>query len=132
MMANTPVAILADAHIGPHAYINSETGVLLNRKQNLGKQLLDFLERASSFQPRVWAEANIAAAISTKKLNRLLRENAESEQRPWTTDLLEPCWRAHPTLKYNPEMERLRPAYAALHQQYPTLFPSNLIDTSYR
>lgn len=132
LMANTPVAMLADAHIGPLAYINPETGVRLNRKGNLGQQLQDFLDRASSFQPRTWAEANIAASISTKKLNRVLRENAESEQRPWTTDLLEPCWRAHPTLKYNPDMELLRPAYAALHKEYPTLFPADLIDTSYR
>lgn len=131
-MANTPVAMLSDAHVGPRAYINSQTGVLLKRRRNLGAQLLAFLERGESFQPRAWAEANIAAPISTAKLNQVLRENAEAEQRPWTTDIMEPCWRAHPTLKFNPEMERMRPAYVALHQEYPELFPADLMETSGR
>jgi glycosyltransferase involved in cell wall biosynthesis len=132
LMADTPVAMLSDAHVGPRAYINSQTGVLLKRRRRLGAQLQAFLESAESFQPRAWAEANIAAPISTEKLNRVLRENAEAEQRPWTTDLMEPCWRAHPTLKYNPEMNRLRPTYAALHEEYPQLFPADLIETSGR
>ena len=132
LMADTPVAMLSDAHVGPRAYINSQTGVLLKRRRKLGPQLQSFLERADSFQPRSWAEANISAPISTAKLNRVLRENAEAEGRPWTTDILEPCWRAHPTLKYNPEMERMRPTYDALHEKYPKLFPADLIETSCR
>jgi glycosyltransferase involved in cell wall biosynthesis len=131
-MANTPVAMLSDAHVGPRAYINSQTGILLNRRRDLGAQLQAFLERAGSFQPRAWAEKNISAPISTEKLNRMLHENAKAEQRPWTTDIMEPCWRAHPTLKYNPHMDQVRPAYAKLHEEYPQIFPSDLIETSYR
>jgi len=123
LMADTPVAMLSDAHVGPRAYINPQTGVLLKRRGNLGSQLQDFLDRAESFGPRAWAEANISARISTANLNRILRQNAEAEQRPWTCDLMEPCWRAHPTLKHNPEIDRLRPAYAALHSQYHNLLP---------
>ena len=132
LMANTPVAMLSDAHVGPLAYINSETGILLNRRRGLGDQLHAFLKRADSFQPRAWAEKNISAPISTAKLNRMLRENAKVEQRPWTTDIMEPCWRAHPTLKYNPHMDQLRPAYAKLHEEYSQIFPRDLMETSHR
>ena len=106
--------------------------MLLKRRRRLGPQLQAFLERAESFQPREWAEANIAAPISTGKLNRVLRENAETEGRPWTTDIMEPCWRAYPTLKYNPQMDLLRPAYTALHEEFPQVFPEDLIETSCR
>jgi glycosyltransferase involved in cell wall biosynthesis len=132
LMSNAPVAMISDAHVGSRAYINPETGVLLNRREKLGAQLQAFLKRADSYQPRAWAEANISSPISTAKLNQVLRDNAAAEQRPWTRDIMEPCWRAHPTLNHNPEMYRMRPAYAALHEEYPQLFSADLIETSYR
>ena len=132
LFANSPVALLKDAHIGPKSYINSKTGVLLDRRRNVGHQLQAFLERAHEFDARAWALENISTEASTKKLNEFLRAQAEKEGRPWTTDLLAPCWRAHPTLKYNAKAETMRPTYEELHQAYPEVFPEDLMQNSYR
>lgn len=130
--ADTPVGLIADAHIGPKAYINPKDGVLLDRKGDLGSQLIDFLKNAERFEARKWAIANISAHASTEHLNQLLKDYAEEQGRAWTGDLLVPCWRAHPTLAYNPRRDDLRPAYLDLHERYPAVFPADLIDHSHR
>lgn len=132
LMADTPVALVADAHIGPKAYINRHTGVLIERGRQSGPQLEAFLRKADEFQPRAWAEKHLSAPVSTRKLAEILRENALAEGRPWTTGLLTPCWRAHPTLRHHPEGESLRSTYSALHHEHPELFPADLFDQSHR
>jgi hypothetical protein len=130
--ADTPVGLLSDAHIGPLAYINDKTGLRLNRKGDLSRELMSFLDKSDDFSAREWAEKNISNEVSAEKLNSLLRENAEHEGRPWTKDILTPCWRPHPTIRHNPEAESLRHCYVDLHHRYPDVFPVNLLEESYR
>ncbi len=130
--ANTPVGLVADAHIGPKAYINKQTGVLLDRKRDLSRQLTDFLERADTFAPRAWAEENIACDVSAIKLNAILKDRAAAAGRPWTRDILTPCWRAHPTMYHHPGADSLRPSYHDLSVRYPDVFPPDLMKTSGR
>jgi len=127
-LADTPVGLIKDAHIGPKSYINPETGVLLDRKADLSAQLLDFLDKAETFEARSWAIDNISTQSSTAKLEEWLKKDG----RPWTSKLLQPCWRAHPTLNYNEAKESMRPSYDDLHRRYPEVFPADLIDSSYR
>jgi hypothetical protein len=132
LFADTPMGLMADAHIGPLEYINEKTGIRLERKRNLSGQLMDFVERSEQFRPREWALENISNAASTAKLNAFLRKHALKEGRPWTQDLVVPCWRPHPTVSHNPEGESLRPAYDDLHARWPEVFPSDLFDESWR
>ena len=84
--ADTPVAVMSDAHIGSKVHINAETGMLLSR-DGLGRQVARFLEASDAFRPRAWAIANISCERSSARLNELLRQRAIGAGRPWTADL---------------------------------------------
>jgi len=131
-MAGAPVGLIADAHIGPKAYINAETGVLLDRKRDLAGQLMSFLEQSGKYSPRAWAKKEISCHISAKKLNHFLKEHNVKSGRLWTKDIVTPCWHPHPTVAHSERAGELRPCYSDLHQRFPQVFPDNLIDESYR
>ncbi len=130
--ADTPVGLIADAHIGPLDYLNEQTGVRLDRGKDIAPQLLAFLRDAETYQARKWAEERISCEVSARKLNTFLREVAKAEGRPWTRDLVTPCWRPHPTVRHNPLADNLSEAYADLHRRYPAVFPADLREQSYR
>jgi glycosyltransferase involved in cell wall biosynthesis len=128
LFADSPVALLKDAHVGPRAYINDQTGVLLEHSR-LDRQLSPFLERADRCGARDWAIDNISCFQSIGKLNTLLRDNAVASGRPWTSDLKIPCWRPYP-IYVNPEdAEDMRTTYEWLHRRFPTVFSSQLIES---
>jgi glycosyltransferase involved in cell wall biosynthesis len=95
MFANTPVAMMQDAHVGSKAHINSQTGVLMRRGQ-IHSALDALLERADSLRPREWAMANISCRTSSSLLNDLLRAYCLSARQPWTRDILPLQWRYVP------------------------------------
>ena len=71
VFADTPLALLRNAHIGPKAYINDQIGVLLNGPR-LDYQLKGFLDTVEKYQPRAWAVKNISCFRSIEKGERLL------------------------------------------------------------
>jgi glycosyltransferase involved in cell wall biosynthesis len=58
LFADSPVALLKDAHVGPRAYINDQIGLLLEHSR-LDRQLGRFLEGAGQCRARAWAVDNI-------------------------------------------------------------------------
>jgi glycosyltransferase involved in cell wall biosynthesis len=128
LFADSPVALLKDAHVGPRAYINDQTGLLLEHSR-LDRQLMRFLESAEQCRARAWAIDNISCYQSIGKLNALLRDDARATGRPWTSDLKIPCWRPYPAYVSPEDAEALRPAYDWLYERFPAVFTAQLIDS---
>jgi len=68
LFADSPVAMMEDAHIGARAYLNAETGLLLRRK-GLARALMRFHEDSERFAPRRWAQEHIACTTTSARLN---------------------------------------------------------------
>ncbi|CAN0446927.1 unnamed protein product, partial [Phaeothamnion confervicola] len=73
--------------IGSKAFINDETGILFDPVRPLGQQLREALAKGKALRPRSWAEANISAEVSVRRLERLLCEDATGRRQPWTVGL---------------------------------------------
>lgn len=116
LFADSPVAMMRDAHIGSKSYINADTGALLDYR-NLPQQLEELLERSGDFRAREWADANISASTSSVRLNQILKDHAAKTGKPWTQDLAPMCWRYVPTYLRPEDRARLRPAVDHLAQQ---------------
>jgi glycosyltransferase involved in cell wall biosynthesis len=86
LFADTPVGLFRNARIGSKAFINSQTGVLLERC-DLAGQLRRFVETAADYRPRAWAVENVSCQHSSDVLNALLRQTTLRKGRPWTRDL---------------------------------------------
>jgi hypothetical protein len=128
LFADSPVALLKDAHVGPRAYINDRTGLLLEHSR-LDRQLMRFLEGADRFRARAWAIDNISCFQSIEKLNALLHDDARASGRPWTTDLKVPCWRPYPVYVNPEDADSLGPVYDWLHGRYPAVFTDQIVNT---
>jgi glycosyltransferase involved in cell wall biosynthesis len=87
LFADTPVGLFRNARIGSKAFINEQTGVLLDRER-LADELCDFVENADRFRPRSWAMRNISCHVSRIALNARLRRASREEGLDWTRDLL--------------------------------------------
>jgi len=127
LFADSPLGMMQDAHVGPKAYINGQTGVLLN-PHRMDLQLQKFLDEAESYRPRAWATENISCFKSIAKLNTLFRRHAEETGQPWTTDLKTPHWRPYPIFVDPGDREAMRPAYEDLHNRFPETFGPDLLD----
>lgn len=86
LFADTPVGVFRDARIGSRAFINAQTGRLLERA-TLARDVLGLLDTAHRYRPRHWAKRNISCHISGKLLNRIFLQTAIREGTPWTVDL---------------------------------------------
>lgn len=117
--------MMRKAHVGPTAYINAQTGTLLDSGR-MGYQLRRFLETAESYQPRRWAIENISCHRSHEKLNALLRDYSHSNGLPWSVDLKVPCWRPYPLYVNPSDREEMSCVYADLHRRYPEVFRPGL------
>jgi len=71
-------------------YFTPQTGKLID-ENDLSSELLYFKECWSEFNPRPWAEANIAPEITTAKLNKLLKEISDKRKEEWRQDLVPKC-----------------------------------------
>ena len=131
LFADTPLALLRNAHIGPKAYINDQIGVLLNGPR-LDYQLQRFLDTVEKYQPRAWAVKNISCFRSIEKVNAFFERHAQARNLPWTTPLRTPHWRPYPTFVRAEDGAELRPVYEDLHRRYPNVFGADLIETSVR
>ncbi len=117
MFADSPVAMMADAHVGAKAYINEQTGVLLRRK-GIGAQLRRFLETSHLFTPRAWALRNVSCHVSARRLNDILRADALARGRPWTEDIAPFCRRYVAQYIDASDEARLAPAVAELERRH--------------
>ena len=117
LFADSPVAMMRDAHIGSKSYINADTGTLLEYR-DLPQQLEELLERSGNFHAREWADANISAHKSSAKLNQIFKDHAAQTGKPWTRDLAPMCWRYVPTYLRDEDRARLHPAIDDLAQRH--------------
>ncbi|HSK08128.1 MAG TPA: glycosyltransferase [Vicinamibacterales bacterium] len=117
MFADSPVAMMQDAHVGAKAHINEQTGVLLARKGIAG-QLARFLEASGRFEPRAWALQHISCHVTTAKLNAILREDALARGRPWTVDIVPFCRHYVPRYVHDADERRLAPAVEDLERRH--------------
>lgn len=118
MLADTPVGLLSDAHIGSRAFINDHTGRFLEH-ENLGSQLQDFIEHAGQYSPRRWAlENGIACFGSTEVLNQFLKDQALAAGRAWTQDIVAHHWRPSPQLVFPEDRARFQPEYDEVFARY--------------
>jgi len=117
LFADTPIALMEDAHVGVKAHVNVSTGMLLSSAR-MPAQLTEMLEQGERFAPRTWASAHISCSRSSALLNRQLREHAFRTGRPWTTDIAELCWRYVPSYVKPADRSRLEPAVASLRYKH--------------
>jgi glycosyltransferase involved in cell wall biosynthesis len=131
LMAGAVLAMRRNAHVGPKAYINERTGILLDPGK-ISSQLSEALASGELLDPANWARENIAATKTLTALNQLLAEDAKSAALPWTRDLAQPAWHPYPMLFDPLDQEALDPTYAQLHDSYPDLFAADLATASRR
>jgi glycosyltransferase involved in cell wall biosynthesis len=129
MFADTPVAMLRDAHIGTRAYINERTGVLLDHRR-VACQLLRMLQRIDEYRPREWAEAHISCHVSLARWNNFLRQQAAGEGRPWTRDLVPFCWKPYTTYLKAEDRAAMEPVYLDLRARHPKTFGADFLSSA--
>ena len=115
--ADTPVAMMHNAHIGSRAYINRQTGILM-QPETMSKQLSELIEQRTSYSPRAWAMANITCFHSTKTLNSLLQTYSSERGIPWNRKVVPFCWRPDPVYVRDADAAQLAPAYQDLYERY--------------
>jgi glycosyltransferase involved in cell wall biosynthesis len=118
LFADTPVAMIADGHVGSRAFINARTGLLMRRRsvaQALTRALAD---PAPAFSPRAWAIDNISSQASTRVLNDILRDQSRASGRPWSSDIAPMEWYPSPMLTNPADRIRLMPAAVDLSRRF--------------
>lgn len=95
LMADSPVGVMADAHIGSKDFINDSTGVLLN-EGSLSEDIARLLiwAREGRFSARRWASEHIEASVSLGRMNEILRQDALGRGENWTRDIKPFCLRS--------------------------------------
>ena len=124
MFAGSPVAMSRAAHVGSKAYINDQTGVLVD-EHHVARDLSAFLERSGEFRPREWALANISCHQSSTRLNEFLRDYSLRANKPWTKDITPMCWRYVPSymdaqteVAMQPAVERLQRDHGVILKKF--------------
>jgi len=117
LFADTPVAMMQNAHVGSQAYINGQTGTLLH-ESTLHIQLEEMLDRIAGFSPRAWAMANITCSMATRKLNGILQDHSKNRGWPWTRDIMPMCWRPDPVYVHKSDREEMAYSYDELRERY--------------
>jgi len=79
LMADTPVVITADSHIGSMQFINGATGEIGSRTR-LGRVIGSVLDRHADLHPREWMIANASYHSSLPRLQQTLGERHNSVQ----------------------------------------------------
>lgn len=99
-------------------FLNPATGRLID-DEDLAETLRFFADRWQDFNPRPWAEKHLAPAVTTARLNVLLRRLAEGRGEPWTVDIVTSCSTPRPAYypeasagQHLPDLAALLAAYA--------------------
>lgn len=131
LFAGCALAMREDAHVGPLAYINGQTGRRL-RPLHLAEDLMALLADASQLEPRAWAVEHVAGEVSRQKLDLLLEAHAKNCGLPWTRGIIQPQWRPHPTFANDADRDAMRPVYELLAERFPKVFGPQLMTDSWR
>lgn len=132
LFAGCALGMRADAHVGPIAYINKQTGKRL-RPGRIAEDIASLLEESrTTLRPREWAIENLACQVSHRRVNDFLRDMSIQAGKPWARDIAMPHWRPHPTFANHAQQEYMRPAYAKLRERWPQVFPESLRSESWR
>jgi len=93
-LADVPVGMVRDAHVGSLEFINDATGAVLD-EGTMARDLAALLERArgGAFSPRAWALAHAEAGRSSRQLEEWLRGEAIAAGEPWTRGIEGFCLR---------------------------------------
>ncbi len=87
MFADTPAIIMSD-HVGlDYAWINEQTGKIVDAGK-FAETLLWFKNNPNQFTPRAWAMQHISCQESTRKLEQTIRTIAQANGEPWTKGLV--------------------------------------------
>ena len=117
LFADTPVAVMRDAHIGSKAYINPTTGCITARRR-IARDLCRLLERPESIAPRQWAIEHITCDRSSAILNEQLRGYSLGAGLPWTIDITPLQWHSSPHYADAEDDERMKSAVDQLRNEY--------------
>jgi len=120
LFADTPVGLFRNARIGSKAFINDQTGMLLDRRR-LSQQLCELVEGAHTYRPREWAKQHISCHASLKVLNDFLCKAARDDGRDWTTDLTPFRQDLVPAYLSSADEEQYRPVYGEFARRFGLL-----------
>lgn len=130
LMANAYLVMLEGAHVGPLEYISEETGAIVTGA-DAPRRITGILDSQKPPSSREWATEQVSCQNTRLKLNQILREAAEAEQRPWTRDLAPVYWRPFPRYLREDDRERIAPLARILSQEYPAVFAEGWLDRSH-
>lgn len=115
--ANVPGIVLRN-NIGINkSYVNTFTGKLIDERE-LSETILWFRNNWRTFSPREWAMKNISPEVTTAKLNRALRQIAESKGEKWTRDIVSKCNSPEPKYYPDPTVARGFPTVEEIIEKY--------------
>jgi glycosyltransferase involved in cell wall biosynthesis len=117
MMADTPVVMMRDGHVGSSRYVNAATGSFATRR-TLAATLMRYIEGDPAVAPREWILARATASRSSAQLNAVIRDEALRRGERWTTDLSPLCWDGSPRHLLTDDEARLAPAYAEFEARF--------------
>ena len=118
LFANVPVALIGGANVGSRAFINNQTGCFL-RPGHIAEDLELFIQRSAEYAPRSWMLARQAShRDSSRTLNLALKDFAEKEARPWTTDIAAMHWRPNAEFDSAIARESMRPEYERFEKEF--------------
>jgi glycosyltransferase involved in cell wall biosynthesis len=121
LFADAPCALLRGAAIGSRAFLNDQTGVLLDER-DLAAELVRFVERVDDFRPREWAESRISCVESSRVLNEALKESALCAGEDWSEDIATLAWAPDPVLPRAADHARVERAYLDLEKRFGLTF----------
>lgn len=128
LFADTPVALMENAHVGAKAHVNHKTGILLHRR-SMASQLLSLWERSPELAPRKWALANISCLRSSDRLSEALEANARERGEPWTQGISPVSWRHFvPRHFHENDSKELAEAHIRFHSQFGLQLSAGLSD----
>lgn len=118
LFCNVPMALFEDAIVGSAAYINSQTGVLLDRRR-AAEQMTEFIRNHDRYRPRRWVEDNNLSCFgSTEVLNADMRSWCLANGERWTCDILPHHWRPNPSYVDRDHAADMAPLYGELRARY--------------
>jgi glycosyltransferase involved in cell wall biosynthesis len=117
LFADTPVAMMRDAHVGAKAHINMQTGSLMKRGE-IAAALEELLDRPARLAPRAWASKHITCQQSSQRLNTQLREYCIRAGSPWTKDIRPLEWRYVPTYLNPGDADVMKAGIAQLREEF--------------
>ena len=124
LLADVPVGMVKEAHVGSLDFINAATGAALDERA-MARGLASLLERAKagSFTPRAWALEHAEADRSSRDLEEWLRTEAVASGEPWTRGLEGFCLRrARPDYLATPSWESARSWHREFEETYGVRF----------